>query len=46
MVWAEDRTPSGTDTFRIKIWDASGLTIYENGTDQPISGGRITIHAR
>ncbi|MBX3348790.1 MAG: hypothetical protein KF747_08570 [Nitrospira sp.] len=33
------------DTFRIKIWDkGTGLTVYDNGTDQPIGGGSIVIH--
>jgi len=34
-----------TDTFRIKIWDkGTGLTVYDNGTDQPIGGGNVVIH--
>jgi len=33
------------DTFRIKIWDkGTGLTVYDNGTDQPIGGGNVVIH--
>ena len=40
----------GPDTFRIKIWQIStdgtdGATAYDNGTDQAIGGGKITIHS-
>lgn len=45
MLWAGDGAP---DTFRIKIWeeDESGVetVIYDNGINQPISGGSIVIH--
>jgi hypothetical protein len=46
MIWAGDDEP---DTFRIKIWeeDSGGETvIYDNGTDQAISGGSIVIHTK
>jgi len=47
MIWAGDGTP---DTFRIKIWeeDAFGVetTLYDNGSDQAISGGSIVIHTK
>jgi hypothetical protein len=47
MLWAGDGSP---DTFRIKVWyeDESGAewVIYDNGTDQPIDGGKITIHTK
>lgn len=36
----------GPDTFRIQITDNStGATVYDNGTDQPISGGAIQVHS-
>lgn len=35
----------GADTFRIKIWDAlTDEIIYDNGINQAIKGGSITIH--
>ena len=46
MLWAGDRIP---DTFRIKIWWEEGQTenvVYDNGMDQPISGGSIVVHAQ
>lgn len=46
MLWAGDDDP---DTFRIKIWWEEGETekvVYDNGMDQPISGGSIVIHTR
>jgi hypothetical protein len=45
MLWAGD---GELDTFRIKIWteDVEGVETveYDNGFDQPISGGSIKIH--
>ncbi len=44
MLTAVDGSP---DTFRIKIWyeDASGEHIvYDNGSDQALGGGSITVH--
>ncbi len=47
MIWAGDGSP---DTFRIKIWeeDAFGneVTIYDNGTDQAIGGGKIVVRKK
>ena len=46
MIWASDTEP---DTFRIKIWweqNDTEMVIFDNGFDQPISSGNITIHAR
>jgi hypothetical protein len=48
MIWAGDDTE---DTFRIKIWLEDEFTavetvIYDNGFDQPISGGSIVIHTK
>ena len=47
MIWASDGDP---DTFRIKIWeeDESGVetVIYDNETDQAITGGSIVIHRK
>lgn len=47
MIWAGDDDP---DTFRIKIWteDEFGneTVAYDNGFDQAIGGGSITIHAK
>lgn len=42
MIWA---STGDVDTFRIKIWDESEATVYDNGTDQTISGGKISIRA-
>jgi len=45
MLWAGD-SKSG-DTFRIKIWTENNgmeLIIYDNGSEQLISGGSIVIH--
>jgi len=48
LLTAKDSAIQGgpaTDTFRIKIWDkGTGLSVYDNGTDQPIGGGNIVIH--
>jgi hypothetical protein len=48
MLWAGDGTgDNGEDTFRIKIWEeiaGEEFVIYDNGTDQAISGGSIVIH--
>ena len=36
----------GPDTFRIQITDnATGATVYDNGTGQAIGGGDIQVHA-
>jgi|GEM_PF-6728029 len=47
MVWAGDGSP---DTFRIRIWwediDSTEHVVYDNGANQPISGGSIVIHTR
>jgi hypothetical protein len=44
MLWAGDGTP---DTFRIKIWDAATeVVVYDNGINQPISGGSIVVHKK
>jgi hypothetical protein len=32
------------DAFRIRITDAGGGTVYDNGTDQAMSGGSIVVH--
>ena len=53
MLTAQDSSVSSnlsSDTFRIKIWQISsdgtdGATVYDNGTDQYIGGGKITIHS-
>jgi hypothetical protein len=44
MIWAGDGTP---DTFRIKIWTErpkNSFVVYDNGFNQPVSGGSIQIH--
>ncbi len=41
MITAVDGSP---DTFRIKIWDADGNVIYDNGSQQALGGGSITVH--
>lgn len=45
MVWAKDGSP---DTFRIKITDGGGATVYDNYQDgefgTPLGGGSIMIH--
>jgi len=44
MLWAGDGEP---DTFRIKIWEelvGVEIVYYDNGVDQPISGGSIIVH--
>ena len=50
MLWAGDGTGlNGEDTFRIKIWweDTAGEhVVYDNGTEQAISGGSIVIHTK
>ncbi len=44
MLWAGDNDP---DTFRIKIWEtATEVVVYDNGSDQAISGGSIVIHTK
>jgi len=48
MIWAGDNDPS-TDTFRIRIWEEIGATedvIYDNGSEQAITKGRIEVHAK
>jgi uncharacterized repeat protein (TIGR02543 family) len=44
MIWATDNG-SGSDTFRIKIWDVldEDEVIYDNGSDQTIGGGQISV---
>ncbi|MEZ4520186.1 MAG: PKD domain-containing protein [Thermomicrobiales bacterium] len=45
MAWVGD---GPTDTFRMRIWYEDGgseVEIYDNGVDQPISGGQIKIHS-
>jgi hypothetical protein len=42
MIWAGD----GPDTFRIKITDNDGGTLYDNGMSQAIGGGNITVHTK
>jgi hypothetical protein len=48
-LWANDLSPSADDTFRIRIWDedevGTEVVIYDNGFDQPINAGSITVHA-
>jgi hypothetical protein len=42
---ANDNTPGAPDEFRIKIWEtASGAMIFDNKSDQAISGGSIVVH--
>ncbi len=44
MIWAGDGDP---DTFRIKIWEevnGSEDVVYDNGSQQAITGGNIFIH--
>jgi len=45
MVWAKDGAP---DTFRIKITDDTGATVYDNYQDgefgTPLGGGNIMLH--
>ena len=45
MIWASDRT---TDTFRIRIWSASGAgeVVYDNGVEQALAGGQIMVHVK
>ena len=45
MIWARDDSP---DTFRIRIWWENGgeNVVYDNGFNQPISGGSIVIHTK
>jgi len=46
MLWAGDGTPN---TFRIKLWQELGeaeIMIYDNGIEQPISGGSIIVHKK
>jgi hypothetical protein len=46
MIWSMDGEP---DTFRIRIWselDGVETDIYDNGFDQPISGGSVVIHTK
>jgi len=44
MIWATDNG-SGSDTFRIKICNAldEDEVIYDNGSDQTIGGGQISV---
>jgi predicted extracellular nuclease len=41
MLTADDNNP---DTFRLKIWDTAGIVIYDNGSQQALGGGSITVH--
>jgi len=45
MLWADDGEP---DTLRMKIWEEDELgnetVVYDNGSDQAISGGSIIVH--
>jgi uncharacterized protein len=44
MITADDSSP---DTFRIKIWqEVNGveIVVYDNGSQQPLGGGSITVH--
>jgi PKD repeat protein len=48
-LWATDGDALGVvDTFRIKIWDEDDngveTIVYDNGFDQPIGAGSITVH--
>ncbi len=43
QIWATDGSP---DTFRIKITDGSGSTVYDNGHGEPLGGGSIVVHSR
>jgi PKD repeat protein len=45
MIWARD---DSADTFRIRIWWENGgeNVVYDNGFNQPISGGSIVIHTK
>lgn len=44
MIWATDNL-KGSDTFRIKIWNAlnEDEVIYDNGSEQVIGGGQIAV---
>jgi hypothetical protein len=45
QLFANDNTPGGTDAFRIKIWETTtGMMIFDNKSEQAISGGSIVIH--
>lgn len=48
ILFAEDgqKSGSGVDTFRIKIWDIDNnyLDVYDNDPGTALSGGQITIH--
>jgi len=49
MIWAKDEDPVHGDTFRIKIWYEDNdieTIVYDNGFDQSIGGGNITIHTK
>ena len=51
MVWAEDgdaQMPRADDTFRIRIWyeDSGDVVLYDNGPDQKLGGGQISVHRR
>ncbi len=47
MLWAGDGDP---DTLRMKIWweevDGTEVVVYDNGVEQAIGGGSITIHTK
>jgi hypothetical protein len=54
IIWAGDGDASDTaDTFRIKIWyddthpttgEEIEMVVYDNGDDQAIGGGNVTVH--
>lgn len=51
MVWAQDgdaQAPPAADTFRIRVWyeDGGDVVLYDNGPDQAIGGGQISVHGR
>ena len=45
MLSADDGTP---DTFRIHVWEdattGDDVTVYDNGSQQPLGGGSIVVH--
>ncbi|MHC4805577.1 MAG: right-handed parallel beta-helix repeat-containing protein, partial [Planctomycetota bacterium] len=47
MLWAGDNDPD-VDTFRILIWEGTEedpeVLVYDNGPNDPITGGNIIIH--
>jgi PKD repeat protein len=43
MIWAVDDNP---DTVRVRIWyeDAGEVVIYDNGVEQTVGGGSVSVH--